>query len=70
MKLLGDTAVADEIVHSIVAAVGAFARNPDLLYTARQEMARRIEQLTRRWYTSVTAFFRYKLGADDHASTW
>jgi hypothetical protein len=48
LKSLGDVAFADEIVHSMVATVGAFSRDPDRLYAARQKMARRIEQLTRR----------------------
>ena len=47
-ELVNDAAVANEIVHSMVAAAAAFACNPDLLYTAQQEMARRIEQLTLR----------------------
>jgi hypothetical protein len=48
LKSLGDEAFADEVVHSMVATVGAFSREPDRLYAARQKMARRIEQLTRR----------------------
>jgi Domain of unknown function (DUF4091) len=48
LKSLGDAPLADEVAHSLVATVGAFSRNPDLLYAARQKMASRIEQLTRR----------------------
>ncbi len=48
LRSLGDETFADEVVHSMVATVGAFSRDPDRLYAARQRMARRIEQLTRR----------------------
>ena len=48
LKSLGDASLADEVVHSMVATVGAFSRNPDLIYAARQKMAARIEQLTRK----------------------
>lgn len=48
LKSLGDGALADEVVHSMVATVSAFSRDPDRLYAARQKMARRIEQLTKR----------------------
>ena len=36
LRSLGDEAFADEIVHSMVATVGAFSRDPDRLYVARQ----------------------------------
>jgi hypothetical protein len=46
LKSLGDSAFADDAVKSMVVNVGAFSRNPEELFAAREKMARRIEQLT------------------------
>ena len=47
LKDLGDEAFADAQVRDLVVDVGAFSRNVEDLYLAREAVARRLEELTR-----------------------
>jgi hypothetical protein len=48
LKSLGEQKLADDIAQSMVVDVRAFSRNVEDLFVARERMARRIEQLSRR----------------------
>ena len=45
LKSLGDPSFADDAAKSMVVDIRAFSRNPEELFTLREKMARRIEQL-------------------------